>query len=138
MSGASPEWRAQAALRLEWDRWAFTWETRFTDDVDTDPDAWTTLTQSMGFPTPVWAPPDDVLCRDYARAEDYFRHSTSLFYRADTWEFRRGYPQRLQRKAPVVDGSEVLSYSYTPIGYGYDLQGRVFFLDVSYRFRGGN
>jgi iron complex outermembrane receptor protein len=39
-------------------------------------------------------------------------------------------------KPPIVDASEVLSFSNTPIGYGYDLQGRMLFFDVAYRFGG--
>jgi iron complex outermembrane receptor protein len=133
-----PEWRAQMALRFEWDRWAFTWETRFTDDVNQDPDSVDDFDSIAGLSDTCLGPPDDVLCRDYARAEDYFRHSTSLFYRADTWSLGAGIRNVFDEKPPVVDGSEVLSYSNTPIGYGYDLQGRVFFLDASYRFGGGS
>ena len=77
-----------------------------------------------------------MLCRDYAKADDYFLHSTSLFYNADSWTVGAGIRNVFNKEPPVVDGSEVLSYSNTPIGYGYDLQGRTFFFDVVYRMGG--
>ena len=76
------------------------------------------------------------LNRDYAKADDYFLHSTSLFYDADSWTVGAGIRNVFNKEPPVVDGSEVLSYSNTPIGYGYDLQGRTFFFDVVYRMGG--
>ncbi len=78
-----------------------------------------------------------MLCRDFAEADDYFRHSFSVFYNADTWTVGGGVRNVFNEEPPVVDETEVLAFSNTPIGYGYDLQGRMFFVDVAYRF-GGN
>jgi iron complex outermembrane receptor protein len=132
-----PEWQAQMAVRFDWDRWAFTWETRYLGAVDQDRDSVDPFDSIAGASDTCYGPPDDVLCRDFAEADDYFRHSTSLFYNADTWTIGAGIRNVFNEEPPVVDGSEVLSFSNTPIGYGYDLQGRVYFLDVAYRF-GGN
>jgi len=131
-----PEWQAQMAVRLEWDRWAFTWETRFIDSVGQDPESVDEFDSVAGFSDTCLGPPDDVLCRDFAEADEYFRHSTSIFYNADTWTVGGGIRNVFNEKPPVVDASEVLSFSNTPIGYGYDLQGRVYFLDIAYRFSG--
>jgi iron complex outermembrane receptor protein len=38
---------------------------------------------------------------------------------------------------PKVDGTEILAINNAPIGYGYDLQGRVYFFNVAVNFAGG-
>ena len=132
-----PEWQAQAALRFEWDRWSATWETRYLGAVDQDVEAVDPFADVNGGSDTCLGPPNDVLCRDFAEAGDYFRHSFSVFYNADTWTVGGGVRNVFNEEPPVVDESEVLAFSNTPIGYGYDLQGRMFFVDVAYRF-GGN
>ena len=132
-----PEWQAQAALRLEWDRWSMTWETRYLGAVNQDPEDVDRFDSIAGISDTCFGPPNDVLCRDFAEADDYFRHSFSVFYNADTWTVGGGVRNVFNEEPPLVDETEVLAFSNTPIGYGYDLQGRMFFVDVAYRF-GGN
>jgi iron complex outermembrane receptor protein len=131
-----PEWQAQAALRFEWDKWNLTWETRYIGSVGQDPEDVDAFSDVNNLSDTCLGPPDDVLCRDFAEADEYFRHSVSLFYNADTWTAGAGVRNVFDEKPPIVDASEVLSFSNTPIGYGYDLQGRMFFFDVAYRFGG--
>lgn len=131
-----PEWQAQLALRFTWNRWTATWETRFLQSVGQDPEGIDPLDSVSGGSDTCFGPPSDVLCRDFAEADDYFRHSTSLFYDADNWTLGAGIRNVFDEEPPIVDGSEVLSYSNTPIGYGYDLQGRTFFFDAVYRIGG--
>ena len=129
-----PEWQVQGALRFKWDRWTLTWETRFLDGVKQDSEAIDEFDSIAGGSDTCLGPPDDVLCRDYAEADSYFRHSTSLFYKADTFILGAGIRNVFNKQPPRVDGSEVISFSNTPIGFGYDLQGRTFFLDAVYLF----
>jgi len=129
-----PEWQVQGALRFKWDRWTLTWETRFFDGVKQDAEAIDEFDSIAGGSDTCLGPPADVLCRDYAEADDYFRHSTSLFYKADTFILGGGIRNVFNEQPPRVDGSEVVSFSNTPIGFGYDLQGRTFFLDAVYLF----
>jgi len=42
----------------------------------------------------------------------------------------------MNEKPPIVDGTEVQAINNTPIGYGYDINGRTFFLNVGYNFGG--
>ena len=80
----SLEWQA-GALRFKWDRWTLTWETRFLDEVKQDGvEAIDEFDSISGGSDTCLGPPADVLRRDYAEADNYFRHSTSLFYKADT------------------------------------------------------
>ena len=122
----------QGALRFKWDRWTLTWETRFLDGVKQDSEAIDEFDSIAGGSDTCLGPPDDVLCRDYAEADSYFRHSTSLFYKADTFILGVGIRNVFNKRPPRADGSEVLSFSNTPIGFGYDLQGRTLFLDAVY------
>ena len=131
-----PEWQAQLALRFTWNRWTATWETRFLQSVKQDPEGVDPFDSVFGGSDTCFGPPSDVLCRDFAEADDYFRHSTSLFYDADNWTLGLGVRNVFDQEPPFVDGTEVTSYSNTPIGYGYDLQGRTFFLDAVYRIGG--
>ena len=131
-----PEWQAQAALRFEWDKWNLTWETRYIGSVGQDPEDVDAFSDVNNLSDTCLGPPDDVLCRDFAEADEYFRHSVSLFYNADSWTAGAGVRNVFDEKPPIVDASEVLSFSNTPIGYGYDLQGRMLFFDVAYRFGG--
>ena len=40
----------------------------------------------------------------------------------------------LEEDPPFVDGSEVFAINNTPIGVGYDLNGRTFFFNAAYNF----
>ncbi len=131
-----PEWQAQLALRFTWDRWTATWETRYLDSVGQDPESVDPFDSVAGASETCFGPPNDVLCRDFAEAGSYLLHSTSLFFDADSWTIGAGIRNVFDKEPPTVDGSEVLSYSNTPIGYGYDLQGRTIFFDVVYRMGG--
>jgi iron complex outermembrane receptor protein len=61
----------------------------------------------------------------------------SLYYFGDMWTFGGGIRNILNEKPPVVDGTEILAINNTPIGYGYDLNGRVFFVNIVANFGGG-
>ena len=60
-----------------------------------------------------------------------------MYYFGDMWTFGGGIRNVLNEKPPVVDGTEILSVNNTPIGYGYDINGRVFFFNVQVNFGGG-
>jgi iron complex outermembrane receptor protein len=83
-----------------------------------------------------FGPPDDVLCRDYADTENYFLHNASVYYYGDRWTLGGGIRNVMNEKPPIVDGTEVQAINNTPIGYGYDINGRTFFLNVGYNFGG--
>ena len=130
-----PGWKANMFFRVGYDDWRFTWETRFIKSVHQDAlsvdefsDAFTASDTCLG---PAYG---DVLCRDYGDAKDYVTHNVSLYYSADNWDVGFGVRNLEDKAPPKVDGSEILSVNNAPIGYGYDLNGRVFFMNVSYRF----
>ena len=72
----------------------------------------------------------DVLCRDVGFADAYFVHSASVGYTADTWRVTAGVSNVFNTAPPEVDSSEVFAISNTPVGNGYDLDGRRFFVNA--------
>jgi len=76
----------------------------------------------------------DVLCRDVGFADSYIIHSASVGYTSDTWRVIVGVSNLFDKAPPEVDGSEVFSISNVPIGNGYDLFGRRFFVNARKSF----
>ena len=62
-----------------------------------------------------------------------------LEYFAQAYDFilpdalQRGIRNVFDTAPPFVDGTEVLSINNVPIGYGYDLRGRTFFVNLIWR-----
>jgi len=78
---------------------------------------------------------DGVFCRDVGFADDYFVHTISLRYDfSDDITLRAGVTNLLDDSPPLIDTNEVFGVSNTPIGNGYDLNGREFFGSISVRF----
>jgi len=78
-----------------------------------------------------------VLCRDYADTDSYWLHHMSMYYYGDRWTMGGGIRNVFNEEPPEVDGTEVLSINNTPLGYGYDIMGRVYFLNVAVNFSAG-
>jgi iron complex outermembrane receptor protein len=80
-----------------------------------------------------YGPPDDVLCRDYADTDEYWLHSASVYWYGDTFTVGGGIRNVFDEAPPYVDGSEYTAINRVPIGAGYDLLGRVYFVNVVWR-----
>ncbi len=138
-----PKWSVRTGLRFDYDDYRVTWETRYLSSVNQEPDFVDDFSdifdsQGTGFiGDTCLGPPDDELCRDYADTENYFLHNLSMFYFGDQWTFGGGIRNVFNDKPPIVDENEIQSVSNTPIGYGYDLNGRTFFVNVAVNFGGG-
>ena len=112
---------------------------RFIDGMEQDPLEQDPFDDAIvGFSDTCYGPPDDVLCRDIGETDDYLMHSFSVYYEEDTWTLGFGIRNVFEADPPFVDGTEVLSINNTPIGYGYDLNGRTFFLNLQARIGGGS
>lgn len=141
-----PKWTGRALFTAEIDKWLFTWQTRYIGPVEQQADGIDPLddafgNQGTGFfgDTCTGAGTanvtgDGVLCRDVGFAGDYFVHAVSVRYTAENWEARIGMTNVFDRDPPLVDSNEVFAISNTPIGNGYDLDGREFFASFEYRF----
>ncbi len=132
-----PEWTGTATAFLDWDDFRFTWQTRYIDAVEQqadgiDPFSDALDTRGTGFFGHTCT--GGVFCRDVGFADDYMTHTASVRYAADTWTVRAGISNLFDREPPKVDSNEVLAISNTPIGNGYDLDGREFFISAQKRF----
>ena len=123
-------------IRFDYDDYRLTWETRYISSVQQDPDGVDEFGTAFDISDTCLGPPDDVLCRDYGDTENYFLHNLSFYYYGDQWTIGGGIRNVFNDKPPVVDGTEVFSVNNTPIGYGYDLNGRVYFVNVGFNFVG--
>jgi len=133
-----PDWTTQAFFRFDWDDFRFTWETQYMSSVVQDPDGVDDFDDTTGGSDTCLGPANgDVLCRDIGFTDNYFLQNASVYYYGDVWTIGGGVRNVLNEKPPFVDGTEVLSINNTPIGYGYDINGRVYFLNVGVEFGGG-
>ncbi len=132
-----PDWNVRSGLRLDYDNWRFTWETRYLASVHQDVDGVDAFSSAYSASDTCLGPPTDVLCRDYGETDNYFLNNISVYYYGDRWTVGGGIRNAFDKNPPVVDGTEVQAVNNTPIGYGYDIQGRTIFLNVGINFGGG-
>jgi len=133
-----PPWKGRSIVRFDYDDWRVSWETNYLGSMEQRPEFRDEFDDAInGISDTCFGGPTDVLCKNIGYAENYFRHSLSLFYFADSWTVGGGVRNVLDEAPPFVDGSEVQAINNSPIGYGYDLMGRTYFLNVSYDFGGG-
>jgi iron complex outermembrane receptor protein len=133
-----PEWQTQGFFRFDYSDFRFTWETRYLSSVDQDPRGIDDFSDIFeGFSETCLGPPDDEQCRDVAFTSNYFQHNMSVYYYGDRWTFGGGIRNVFDEKPPFIDESEpVTTFNNTPIGYGYDINGRVYFFNVAVTFGG--
>lgn len=146
-----PSWIGRATFNVRYDDFLFTWQTRYIGSVAQDPlgvdefgdafgngpDGFTgfigdTCTGSGSANGVVEG--DGVFCRDVGFADEWFEHTASV--RWDNGDFRLilGVTNVFDKNPPLVDSSEVFAIANTPIGNGYNLNGREFFGQVLVRF----
>lgn len=131
------ELRGQANARLDYDRWRIAWSARYVSGMDTDVLGVDSFSHALLLSDTCLGPPDDLLCRDVGHASSYMVHSASVWYNGDSWLVGAGASNLFDKEPPQVDGTEVFSINNTPIGAGYDLMGRTYFMNLSIRFFGG-
>ncbi len=137
-----PDWRTQAFLRFDYDDFRLTWETRYLSSVDPDPEFENDFgTAFDGTSDTCLGPPDDVLCRDFYNGDDHVLHNISLYYYGDRWTFGAGIRNLFDEEPPVIESSQpgepYTAINNTPLGFGYDLNGRIYFFNIAVSFAGG-
>lgn len=131
------DWTGRTAFRVDYNDLRVTWDMRYISSVEQDPDGVDDFGTAFDISDTCDGPPDDVLCRDYGDTDNYFLHNLSVYYYGDMWTFGGGIRNVFDEEPPVVDGTEILSINNTPIGYGYDINGRVYFVNIAANFGGG-
>ena len=145
-----PDWSGTVNLRANFDDWRVNWQTRYigsvgvdvldyfgnTEGVDVidvrDIDGDGDTSEIITAVSDTCRPPD--LCRDVGDADDYFVHTLSVFYENNDWTLGFGIRNVFNDSPPDVDPSEAFVIGNAPIGKGYDLNGRRYFVNVSRRF----
>lgn len=145
-----PRWSGSVNFRARYDDFRFNWQTRYIGsvsvdvldyfgnidgvetidvrDIDGDGDTSEVLTI---FSDTCEAPN---VCRDVGDADDYFVHTMSVFWERDDWTVGFGIRNVFNDAPPEVDPSEAFLIGNAPIGQGYDINGRRYFLNVGKRF----
>ncbi len=131
-----PAWNFQVGVSLEYDRWDFGWRIDYLDGMKSDGAILDDWDDVSGTSQTCLGPPDDVLCRDIEWTSDYYLHNVSLYWRGDRLTIGGGARNILDQEPPFVNEGAVLA-SNVPIGAGYDIDGRMFFFNVSLNFGGG-
>jgi iron complex outermembrane receptor protein len=153
-----PKWTGRATFTAKMDPLTFTWSTRMIGKTAQDPDGVDPFSDAFGFgpdgvatgfvgdtclgggsrtagvPNGI-VPASGVYCADVGFAKTYFVHSASLRYEfSDKFEVRVGVSNVFDRSPPKIDTNEVFGVINTPIGNGYDLNGREFFASTKFKF----
>ncbi len=128
-----PDWKGQLGMRLNINDWRVSWVTNYIGATDQDPASVDEFSDAFNLSDTCLGPPVDVLCRDFADTDDYWLHSTSLYWYGDTLTIGAGIRNVFDESPPLVDGTEYLALNRIPIGYGYDLNGRVYFFNIIWR-----
>ena len=138
------EYRGTANVRLEYDRWRLSWTTRYLGEVDQHPSGRDPFSDLEDRLDTGWSsdtclgPPDDVLCRDVGFADSYMVHSLSAWYNADTWWAGGGVTNMFDTPPPQIDhGEGPYKIKNVPVGGGYDLLGRSWYISLAVRLFAG-
>lgn len=153
-----PEWTGSGTVGFTQDRWQASWTARYIDGVAApeevdrpiDPEANNRLLAVDGFTNAyddvntfngagavvTCLGPDfgDENCRTVSSADSYFLHNLSASYSGDDWNILVGVNNVFDKAPPLVSGREVFSINNVPLGNGYDLNGREYFVRVRKSF----
>ena len=134
------EHKAELALRLDYERWRLAWSTRYLGNYEEDvasQDDWGDITDSTPLASTCLGPPDDLLCRDVETASDYWLHHVSLSHTRDYWRIIAGVRNVFDEWPRQANPTRArYQINNTPLGYGYDLNGRTYFLQLRFGFGG--
>jgi iron complex outermembrane receptor protein len=136
-----PEWRGRMGIRADVEKLRLTWSVNYLGSVEQDADTVDAFGNVFDAGGDTCLGPDggDFNCRDVGFADDYFLHSMSVYYYGDVWTFGGGMRNVFNTSPPLVDPDEsleVTSVNNVPVGYGYDLNGRTYFLNIAASFGG--
>lgn len=133
-----PKWEGHALVRFDMGKWRVTWSTRYIDAVAEHPLAADDFGNVLegGGDTCLGPLGDDVSCKDIGWAEHYYRHDMSVYYRGDVWTLGAGVRNLQNEWPPQVDNDARIGYVFnnTPMGQGYDIFGRTYFVNIQAAF----
>ena len=133
------EHKAEFRLRADYDRWRLAWNTRYIGNYQpwpgTEAPFGNIYKTKAEFASTCLGPPTDSNCKNVESLGDYWLHNASVRYRGDVWSLTGGLRNVFDRAPPKLSPGEYWSLTNNvPRGLGYDLNGRAYFLDVTYSF----
>lgn len=154
-----PDWTGRATFGARWDDFLFTYQVRYIDAIgnadsitglgwreridfgdafsrgpDGTASTFSPTCLGNGSPNGV-VPGDGIFCRPVGTAPEYFEHTTSIRWDNGNLRLIAGVRNIFDEAPPQVSSrAGILQVSNTPIGNGYDLNGREFFGQLLYRF----
>ncbi|MAP96515.1 MAG: outer membrane cobalamin receptor protein [Ponticaulis sp.] len=134
-----PEWTLQATARFNYDDFRFTWRADWQGEVEQDPDfidPFGSFTTGQGAYTCLGPALGDENCREIGYADAYVTHDASIAYLGESWTLVAGVRNVFDEDPPFVSPNEVFTVNgaNAPLGYGYDLLGRTFFVNLAKEF----
>jgi len=117
-----PEWQLIGDLNLTYDDFRLFWRTRYISGVEDK------ARENFGSGSLC------AECRDVDFIDDYYVHTASVTWEQETWAIQAGVSNVFDEEPPMVDGTEAASARGRPVGLGYDLLGRTFFVNATKRF----
>ena len=130
-----PAWKGSLDLRMSYNKYRLAWNMNYIGPVEQDTEFRDDFDDIFGNSDTCLGPTQgDLLCRDVGYAPSHVTHAMSLTYRGDRWVLGAGVRNLFDKEPPRVDGSEVTAINNVPIGYGYDINGRSYFIRVGAQF----
>ncbi|NVJ99379.1 MAG: TonB-dependent receptor [Alphaproteobacteria bacterium] len=124
----APHWRSTANLTLSYDDFRLNWQTRWIQGgEEDDPDDF----------DPNGIPCDNlpgVSCRPVYYTKNYNTHDASVYWSNGKYSITAGVQNVFNTGPSKVDADGVFSVRNFPIGAGYDVFGRTFFMSVGAKF----
>ena len=132
------EWRHTATLSVDVADFRFTYRPRYIGPMYEDIETVDPFDDGVfGFSDTCYGPPNDVLCKDIEYADAYLNHTVGLSYDKYNWEISAAILNVTDEPPPKVDATApVVVRNNIPLGMGYDLLGRTFFVSAGFRFGG--
>lgn len=121
-----PFWRGESRVTLDYGDWRMNWQTRFIGKGEEDSSEFDSTGDGC-------ANLAGVSCRPIYYTEDYYVHNASLSWNNGSLNINSGV-RNVFNAAPPLVGQDVFNIRNVPIGVGYDLFGRSFYLNVGYKF----
>ena len=138
------KWTGSLFNSLTYDDFTFRFSSRYVGKVAQDEDGVDTFSNAFGIDEDDNGSADifsdtcggpavgDVNCRDVGFAKSYMEHNTGISYNNEDHDYGITFAVSnvFNKKPPKVDSSEVTAVSNTPLGAGYNIQGRKFFIQL--------
>jgi iron complex outermembrane receptor protein len=131
----TPEWRGTVNNRITRGDWSMLWRARYLGEQGSIYNDLTPgTTQPYGTPVPHTS---ELGGTPLVTADSVWYHDLSMSMNRDTWTLTLGVNNLLYEEPPVIDqnaSGSTLNIGNEPLGSGYDLIGRRFFMNVAKRW----